>query len=1037
MKKTKLLATSFLLGTILLSGVVVSVSLENNKTNQNAFASADNYYDNIDINLKGGALLGALHDLTVTKHTTYTTYNDCQDAEKVYLTDGVPDDPNSVYEFYSGEKIAKAWGGGAQGTWNREHVWCQSQTMQTGGTKLWGETGGGADLHHIRPVEAGLNSARNNNPYGIVTSHTLTTEKNYEDASNVKVALGGWLNNNIFEPIDCVKGDVARILFYLYMHYNSYTESCFDGHATTNGTGKANYFGSLDINNIVTITGSDYTDAFGLLLSWNALDPVSPMETRRNDAVQAIEGCRNPFIDNTSYARAIWGGESINTEATLSIVPNTFDLPVGEIKVFTSVVENLASNDVTWEILPTTIAKINSYTATTATVEGLAEGVATLTAKSSIDTSIIATATINVTAQGGGGSTSIVITRSSFASTSNYGTEDVWTCVEISGKCDVTNNPNCMQIASGSISNFYNTTPIEGNIVSVEMKLFEISSNNPTFKGYFSSSPLTASDFSTSGTLGFSMTLTDINPKLAVVSPPGNYQYFYIYNSTKNATYVDSVTINFTLPGVITPMVTGVSLSPSGEVIKHVGETQTFIATVSGEGDFDNSVSWLLLNPSVSNVASLTVTSDGAIVTANNVGSVTVQVTTNGSPQKTASTLFKVVENDEVIEVIINEGDVTLTVGESKQFSATVNGTGNFDQQVTWSIEANPSGCASISESGFVSTSDGGSAIITAKSVSSPNKFATVNLLINPASSGGDPTPLNKVSKVAREVPTLRNEMKEGEYYISAPAPDTDTVNSNYYLKATSTFGSTIGGTGIEKNNDVARTLDELATNEYFVIKQVEETSNYTIQANETTYLGCNNSTNIITKSVVDDDSKFTFNVAQSYKNDNPNAVFPKTIGAFGRGILFHKATNLTFGMYKESNATNASFSGVFFYEHAYAYDLLIEKLQNVTCDLMKSKVYNDRINYLYSKLNYEEKQYLSNANVMVDKNWNVKDLFDYCNTIYQIKGEGNIQLALFDDTFKSNNIIVVVSVFSIGLLSLGAIYYRNVNRKEKRKLTK
>jgi hypothetical protein len=46
-----------------------------------------------------------------------------------------------------------------------------------------------------------------------------------------------------------------------------------------------------------------------ILLTWNALDPVSPREIARNNAIgtNARQRNRNPFIDNNSYVNAIWG----------------------------------------------------------------------------------------------------------------------------------------------------------------------------------------------------------------------------------------------------------------------------------------------------------------------------------------------------------------------------------------------------------------------------------------------------------------------------------------------------------------------------------------------------------------------------------------------------------------------------------------------------------------------------------------------------------------------------------------------------------
>ena len=120
--------------------------------------TGEDYYS--PVTAKGGEqLLGQLHDLITTTHKKYTSYDDC----KTYgpITDpGL--DGRGVLEFYTHETIMKFVGG--LGDWNREHVWCQS--LSNG---LWTTGGGGADLHHLRPSESGLNSIRGINKYGKVS----------------------------------------------------------------------------------------------------------------------------------------------------------------------------------------------------------------------------------------------------------------------------------------------------------------------------------------------------------------------------------------------------------------------------------------------------------------------------------------------------------------------------------------------------------------------------------------------------------------------------------------------------------------------------------------------------------------------------------------------------------------------------------------------------------------------------------------------------------------------------------------------------
>ena len=93
-------------------------------------------------------------------------------------------------------------------------------------------------------------------------------------------------------PGDEWKGDVARILMYMYLRYDVQCLPTFVCSGTT---------ASSDIN------------MPNLLLQWNSEDPVSQYEDNRNtylgNALNTYsQGNRNPFIDNPYLATVIWGG---------------------------------------------------------------------------------------------------------------------------------------------------------------------------------------------------------------------------------------------------------------------------------------------------------------------------------------------------------------------------------------------------------------------------------------------------------------------------------------------------------------------------------------------------------------------------------------------------------------------------------------------------------------------------------------------------------------------------------------------------------
>ncbi len=297
MKKVFNRFLTFGLSIAMLFGFITSNPLPQPTVTADAATTADSYYSGITAT-EDTALLGQLHDLIVSSRTKYTSYDNCRDLAK--QTDpGL--DGKGVMEFYTHESITGY--GGTKGTWNREHVWPKNDS-----NGLWGTSGAGSDMHHIRPSEGMLNNSRGNKKYGEVVNGTAEYSKTTSGGNS---KLGGYSNSSTFMPLDNVKGDAARIVLYVYTHYNTYTSSIFGGYATTNGSkGQASYFGNLPIRNIITASNDE--EAFTLLLKWNKLDPVDDIERARNEAVYEIQGNRNPFIDHPEYASAIWGGGSVD-----------------------------------------------------------------------------------------------------------------------------------------------------------------------------------------------------------------------------------------------------------------------------------------------------------------------------------------------------------------------------------------------------------------------------------------------------------------------------------------------------------------------------------------------------------------------------------------------------------------------------------------------------------------------------------------------------------------------------------------------------
>ncbi|WP_298262607.1 endonuclease, partial [uncultured Lutibacter sp.] len=246
------------------------------------------YYNGLDFSKTGNELFLELSGRITSTHTgiPYTSSStDVWDACK--LADEDPDISTNVLLIYgfddadgdvttdrSRNKDLQDTGG-TTGTWNREHVFAKSLANPNLGTD---EPGPGTDVHNLRPADTQRNSTRSNRKF---------TDGSGE-ASYV-AANGGWYPGNEW------KGDVARIIMYMYTRYHG------------NGT-QSSETNCLPINVAFGTVNAIDANMIDLFLKWNVEDPVSPFEANRNEVLAGIQGNRNPYIDNPYLATLIWGG---------------------------------------------------------------------------------------------------------------------------------------------------------------------------------------------------------------------------------------------------------------------------------------------------------------------------------------------------------------------------------------------------------------------------------------------------------------------------------------------------------------------------------------------------------------------------------------------------------------------------------------------------------------------------------------------------------------------------------------------------------
>ena len=257
-----------------------------------SYSQAEPYYDDVDLNLTGIALKDALATKITTTHVNFLVYTPGV-WEACKATDVNSDNSSEVlliygYENGTDQDISNDRerginnNGGGDTEWNREHVFARSL-----GNPNLGTTGPGADAHHLRPADPSRNSSRSNRKFGRGSGNSGFSTLDFHNGNDGP-------NTAAWYPGDEWKGDVARMMMYMYLRYG---DVCLPS--------------AVGVGN----NGNTADDMIDLFLVWNVEDPVSDFEKGRNTFHEntqnnSAQGNRNPFIDNPFLATRIWGGDS-------------------------------------------------------------------------------------------------------------------------------------------------------------------------------------------------------------------------------------------------------------------------------------------------------------------------------------------------------------------------------------------------------------------------------------------------------------------------------------------------------------------------------------------------------------------------------------------------------------------------------------------------------------------------------------------------------------------------------------------------------
>lgn len=144
------------------------------------------YYLGVDFTKAGNAFRDELAAHTIKKHHTFLGYG--QRNQYLSKADADPAHRGNAILLYTGESRNYS-----SANVNTEHVYPQS--------KLSNERQQKGDLHHLRACDKDVNSARGNFPFT-------------QGSGRARKVGSGWY------PSDEFKGDVARMVMYMNLHYN-------------------------------------------------------------------------------------------------------------------------------------------------------------------------------------------------------------------------------------------------------------------------------------------------------------------------------------------------------------------------------------------------------------------------------------------------------------------------------------------------------------------------------------------------------------------------------------------------------------------------------------------------------------------------------------------------------------------------------------------------------------------------------------------------------------------------------------------------
>lgn len=224
-------------------------------------------------NLEGGALIQALQDQY--RPNSLLDYGNARDTMYRNI-DARNDTLYCVYSGYSvylppGEDPTTAAFENGTGI-NTEHTYPRGKGAEAPTPE--------ADMHHLFPTRVAVNAARGNFPFADIPPNQVNSwyylDQQQSNTPSNNIELYSRAGDQVFEPRDDHKGDVARAMFYFYTVYQQ----------EANAADPA-FFGQQRVT----------------LCQWHYSDPVSEKEWDRTHAIAPYqEDKANPFVLDCTVA---------------------------------------------------------------------------------------------------------------------------------------------------------------------------------------------------------------------------------------------------------------------------------------------------------------------------------------------------------------------------------------------------------------------------------------------------------------------------------------------------------------------------------------------------------------------------------------------------------------------------------------------------------------------------------------------------------------------------------------------------------------